>query len=106
MNPREAVTLKELDELWEEAETRTRPAWAKAFEAGDKETEKQAHEDHQNLLQKILDNATAWKSSFGESPILQLPREQRPEAKAKVEELARLVLAERRRILKLKGEIP
>ena len=100
------LTLDELDQLWNECESRTRPAWEKAFNAKDEEGERQAHLNHQNLLQKILDNANRWRSSTGDSPVLHLPREQRSEARAKVQEFIRLVLAERRRILKLKGEIP
>jgi hypothetical protein len=100
------VSLEELNQLWKEAEDRTRIAWQRAFESGNQEGEKQAHNEHQSLLQRILDNANVWRSSTGHSPLLELPREQRAEAKAEVEEFIGLVLAERRRILKLKGEIP
>ena len=100
------LSLEELEHLWEECEDTTRPAWEKAFNEKDHEAEKQAHNNHQNLLQTILDNANRWRSSGGHSPVLDLPREQRAHAKAKVQEYIRLVLTERRRILKLKGEIP
>jgi hypothetical protein len=100
------LSLDVLNRLWEEAESKTRPAWEKAFEGGNEEAETQAHYDHQNLLQRILDNANSWRSSTGQSPLLQLPRDERGEAKAEVKELIRLVLGERRRILKLKGQIP
>ena len=75
-------SLEELNRLWEEAEDRTRLAWQRAFEGGGQEAEKQAHNEHQSLLQRILDNANVWRSSTGHSPLLKLPREQRAEAKA------------------------
>lgn len=95
-----------MNELWEEVENRTRLAWQQAYEDGNEEAEKRTYDEHQSLLQVILDNANAWRSSTGQSPLLELPREQRSVAKAEVEEFIRLVLAERRRMLKLKREIP
>jgi hypothetical protein len=100
------LSLEELNQLWEEVEDRTRPAWQRAFENGNEEAETKVHDEHQSLLQTILDNANLWRSSTGHSPLLELPMEERAEARTQVKEFISLVLAERRRILKLKGEIP
>ncbi len=97
----EPLGLEDMEQRWNEAKTRTAPAWQKAFESGDRNKADKALAEHQALLQEILDNANIWKSSTGDSPRLTLPRDERSMVKMRVDELIRLVLSERKRLLKL-----